>query len=140
MQIVIRRRRAFEVAVVLAVVVVALAVILSNTLGIRDRSRSAAAQALARNALMVQRSHFYGSGTYADAETLRKGEPAVDAVEEVAVLGKVYVRSDGYSTELASSTPDGTCYWIRDTSGVATYAKTSCDVTPGDKDFAVDGW
>lgn len=135
MQISIKRRRAIELAIVAAVVTAVLAVVLTNTLNLRNRSRDAAAQALARNALMIQRSHYYGSGEYADAEGLRNGEPAVDATDQLAVQGKVYVRAQGFTTTLASSTPDGTCYWIRDVAGAATYAKAPCETEPTDADF-----
>lgn len=136
MQLTIHRRRAIEITVVVGVVAVVLAVILSNTFGLRASSRTAAAQSLARSALMIQRNYYYGSGEYADAETLRKGEPAVDAVEDVAVKGKVYVRTEGQTTTLASSTDDGTCYWIKDSNGVASYAKTPCEAEPTAEDFA----
>ena len=136
MTIAITRTRAVQMAIVAFIVVVMIALMLNSSLGLRDRSRNAAAQSLARNALMIQRNHYYGSGQYADAETLRKGEPMVDAVEQVAVQGKVYVRAEGSSTTLSASTPDGTCYWVRDTAGVAAYAKTPCEAEPGDDDFA----
>ena len=123
-------------AVVAAVVTVVIAVIFNNTIGVRDSARDAAAQSLARNALMIQRSHYYGGGEYADAEALRNGEPKVDATDEVAVLGKVYVRSEGFTTTLAASTPDGTCYWIRDVAGAASYATTACTTEPSEPDFS----
>lgn len=135
MTIAVTRTRAVQIAVVALITVLVIGLMLNSSLGLRERSRNSAAQALARQALMIQRNHFYGSGQYADAETLRNGEPMVDAVEEVAVQGKVYVRTEGAATTMAASTPDGTCYWIRDASGVATYATTPCEEEPGDADF-----
>ena len=136
MTITFRRTRALQLAAVVLIAIVVAGVMLSSSFGIRDGARDASAQALARNALMIQRSHYYGSGEYADAETLRNSEPKVDATDEVAVLGSVYVRSEAYSTTLSASTKDGTCYWIRDTAGAATYATTPCTEEPGDADFA----
>ena len=136
MSITFTRTRAIQLAVVALITILVVGLMMSSSFGLRDRARDASAQALARNALMIQRSHYYGSGEYADAETLRNGEPKVDATDEVAVLGSVYVRSEGYSTTLSASTKDGTCYWIRDTAGAATYATTPCSEEPGDADFA----
>ena len=135
MQIAITRRRAFEMAVLGGVVTVVIAVIFNNTVGVRDSARDEAAQALARSALMIQRSHYYGVGEYADAEDLRNSESKLETTEVVAVQGKVYVRSEGFTTTLAASTPDGKCYWIRDVAGTASYATTSCTTEPTDPDF-----
>ena len=130
-----RRVRALQLAVVVLIVVVVAGLMMNNALKTRESARTASAQALARSALMIQRAHFYGTGVYADAEALRDGEPKVDATEEVAVQGKVYVRTEGQTTILASSSKDGTCYWIRDANGVASYATTPCTEEPNDDDF-----
>ena len=135
MTVTIRRVRALQLGVVILIVVVIVGVMLNKARDVRDSARDASAQALARNALMIQRDHYYGSGEYADAETLRMGEPEVDATDQLAVLGSVYVRSEGFTTTLAASTEDGTCYWIRDTAGTATYATTPCTDEPDDEDF-----
>ena len=136
MSITFTRTRAIQLAVVALITILVIALMMNSSFGLRDRARDASAQALARQALMVQRDHYYGSGAYADAETLRNGQQEVAATDELAVLGSVYVRSEGYSTTLAASTKDGTCYWIRDTAGAATYATTPCAEEPAVEDFA----
>lgn len=135
MTLTIKRVRALQLAIVLLIVVVLAGLMLSRSLRVRDSAREASAKSLARNALTAQRSHYYGTGEYADAAALRDGEGKLDTTDDVAVQGKVFVRSDGHSTTLASSSQDGTCYWIRDTSGVATYATTPCTEEPEDEDF-----
>ena len=135
MSLTINRVRALQLAVVMFIVVVIAGLMINRSLGLRDSAREKSAQSLARNALMAQRDHYYGTGEYADAEALRDGDPKVDATDQVAVQGKVFVRSEGHTTTLSSSSKDGTCYWIRDTAGVATYATTPCTEEPEDQDF-----
>lgn len=135
MSLTIQRTRALQLAIVVFVFFVIAGLMINRSMSLRESAREKSAQSLARNALMVQRDHYYGTGQYADAEALNSGEPKVEATDDVAVQGKVFVRSEGQTTTMASSSEDGTCYWIRDTAGVATYAKTPCEREPQDEDF-----
>lgn len=135
MRLTIQRVRVVQLAIVALVMLILAAFLITRSMNLRESAREKSAQSLARNALMVQRDHYYGTGQYADADALNAGEPKVDATDDVAVQGKVFVRSEGHTTTMASSSKDGTCYWVRDTAGVASYATTPCDQEPQDEDF-----
>lgn len=128
----------------LAVVVIVLGVLI--TLGVAtylnntQRSQNTAAQSRARQAVLTQRTFFADRGEWGTAAQIQPDEPSIRFADldpgQPKVLGKVYVKVDGDVATLVARSATGTCYWVRQpASAPATYATTSCSVTPTDTDF-----
>lgn len=116
-----------DLAVGLVVVAIAVAVVVGTLVMPRLRGNDTAAQLRAQRALQAQRSVLADGNGYGTAAQLQQEEPTLEYTEDAIVSGKVYVRVEGDTVTLASRTARGTCYWIRDTNGVDSYAKAPCD-------------
>lgn len=87
--------------------------------------------------------HAAETGTVPTAEELAAYAPGLeyeqlDVGEEVAVQGKVYVRSHGDVSELAARSGD-TCFWVQRSSTGTRYAEDDCDADPATLRFK-DRW
>lgn len=118
-----------------AALAIVLAIAIPTVVMPRLRANDTTAQIQARRALMVQRTVLSDGNGYGTAADLEEAEPTLDYTEDAVVSGKVFVRVEGDTVTLASRTASGTCYWIRDTDGVASYAAASCDVPVEARDF-----
>ena len=88
--------------------------------------------------------HVAETGKVPTAEELAAYAPGLEyeqleVGEEVAVQGKVYVRSRGDVAELAARSGD-TCFWVQRTSTETRYAKGACDADPATLGFTPQRW
>ena len=119
-----------------------LVVVAVATVGLGTR-RSVADESAKRDAKaagVAASMHAAETGKVPTAEELAEYEPSLeyeslDPGEEVAVQGKVYVRSHGDVAELAARSGD-TCFWVQRTPVATRYAKGACDADPATLHFA----
>ncbi len=121
-----------------AVFAIVLAIAIPTVVMPRLRANDTTAQIQARRALTAQRTVLSDGNGYGTAAELEQAEPTLDYTEDAVVAGKVFVRVEGDTVTLASRTASGTCYWIRDSNGVDSYAAGSCDVPVEALDFAAN--
>jgi hypothetical protein len=112
---------------------------LSSRHAVGDESAKHAAEAAAFAASM----HEAETGKVPTAAELAEYEPSLEyesleVGDEVAVQGKVYVRSHGDVAELAARSGD-TCFWVQRSPVTTKYAKGACDGDPGSLTFR-DSW
>ena len=124
-------------ATLLAVAVVSIGI--SSRRSVADESAKRDAKAAALAASM----HEAETGKVPTAAELAEYEPSLDYEsldpgDEVAVQGKVYVRSHGDVAELAARSGD-TCFWVQRAAQTTKYAKGACDADPATLAFR-DSW
>lgn len=119
-----------ELVVVVTVLGILLAIAAVTFLGSRGKASDTAAKARVTEALKAQRVIYTNAQEYGTAEELEVIEPSLSYTDGAVVAGKVYVRVDGDAVTLAARSRTDTCYWIRDTAAVSSYASAPCDVDP----------
>jgi type IV pilus assembly protein PilA len=132
-----------ELALVLVVFGILVAIAVPTFLATRERANDRAAQSQARTALEVQQTHAMAAprptGAGALVADLAAAEPSIhfDEFDAAAqVKGVVYVKLEaGDVVKLVSRSASGKCFWTRDDSGITTYATTKCPVEPTERDF-----
>ena len=88
--------------------------------------------------------HVAETGKVPTAEELAAYAPGLEYEQlevggEVAVQGKVYVRSRGDVAELAARSGD-TCFWVQRSSTETRYAEGECDADPATLRFTQQRW
>jgi type II secretory pathway pseudopilin PulG len=124
-----------NLAIGLMVVAIVMAIAVPTVVMPRIRGNDTSARIAARRALEAQRTVYADGNGYGDAAALEAAEPSLDYTDEAIVAGKVYVRVEGDTVTLASRTAGGTCYWIRDTNGVDSYASAPCETPAAALEF-----
>ena len=112
-------------------------------LGVRRSTSEATAKRHARAAGEAAFLYAAETGKAPTVEDLQLYSPSIEYEElgpgdDVAVQGKVYVRSHGDVAELAARSGD-TCFWVQRSRETTRYAKGSCDGDPADLVFR-DRW
>ena len=123
----------------LLLVVAVVGIGLGTRRSVGDESAKRDAQAAGAAASM----HVAETGKVPTAEELAAYSPGLEyeeleVGEEVAVQGKVYVRSRGDVAELAARSGD-TCFWVQRTATTTRYARGACDGDPAALVFT-DSW
>lgn len=129
-----------ELAVVLVVLAVLVAVAIPTFLSARRSADDEAAKSAAMNGLKVQRLLYSDGDGYGDLQAARKAEPnlafdelpdEIDADEPVpAVLGVVYLRHDEDEVVVVSRSKSGRCFWARDREAIAAFDENDCTSSP----------
>ena len=119
---------------VIVVAVVVLVGVATVGLGARRSAGDENAKREAEAAATASSMHAAETGKVPTAAELAAYEPSLEYEslepgEEVAVQGKVYVRSHGNVAELAARSGE-TCFWVQRTATTTRYAKSACDVDP----------
>jgi hypothetical protein len=112
-------------------------------LGSRRTVDDESAKRHAETAAAAASMHEAETGKVPTAAELAEYEPsleyeALEVGDEVAVQGKVYVRSHGDVAELAARSGD-TCFWVQRSPVTTKYANGACDGDPASLVFR-DHW
>lgn len=128
-----------EMAVVIVVLSILVAIAIPTFLSARGRASDSAAKSRARQGLVTQKTYFSDKGIWGSASDIQPVEPSVEFSDLGAgpkVLGKVYIKVEGEVATLVSRSASGTCYWAREsTVEGSSFATVPCDTDPKDTDF-----
>ena len=136
-----------ELAVVILIIGILLAVAIPTFLGVRKGAQNKAAQASVRNALTAAKAEASDEGTYIGVtkDRLQDGEPELqfklDAASTRPTEVSVAISEDGVIV-LVSRAQTGECFWLRDSlddagsiggrSFARTHGAPNCTASTGD--------
>ncbi len=119
-----------ELAVVILIIGILLAIAIPNFLGVRRGAEDKAAQSSLRTSLTLAKAAYGNSGDYTGATAARLTEPGLTfTTGSSASPTTVSVSASGQNwTATVKSQTQNVCWWIRDVADAATgtqYGKTS---------------
>lgn len=128
-----------ELMVIVLIIAVLLAISVAVFLGAKERAADTAAKSRVIDALKAQRVIYTDAQAYGEGTAVELVEPSIETDSDAVVAGKVFVKVEGDIVTLAARSTSGRCFWVRDSAGVASYAKADCDEPVESLQFGA-GW
>ena len=115
-----------ELMVVVLIIAILIAIAIPTFLGARSRAQDRAAQSGLRNALSAAKTLYTDNDSYSTVTTTAMASAEASLTYQTTAStepSQISMSTTATQFTAAAMSKSGTCFWVRDISGVTTYAK-----------------